>query len=216
MKTQIIVSVLSFICMISVQSQENERKVQMRIIENGKVITDTTFAVSNLDKGDIDRVSKMLNDENDFVFRKGPGREITYSYHFKGFPGARLDSLIKNDFLFLKGDSLFESFSNKFHKDSAFMFDDFADRRGMHFHRMPAVIERDIISDDDPAWEIDQDNDVIIEHKGPGKNQIIIKDYSGDTKTIHKRIDKDTDVIIIKKDKKKNKPERHNSRKEER
>ena len=121
--------------------------------------------------------------------------------------------------MFFNHDSAFDLITKRFMEDSAFMFRNFDDRRGMHIRRMPPfphhrIFEDEIIFDYDS--ELDSINGDVIIEKSPGKKRIIIKDSSGDMKTIHKNLDDDTEIIIIKKDSKKTKPEKHISRKRER
>jgi hypothetical protein len=227
MKTQIIISALAFFSMIPVLSQESQKKVQIRIIENGKVTTDTTFSVrEDVNRKDIDRAGRMLNKEDIFEFREMPGgKNFSYSFHFDGVPEVEMDSVMRS-LKFYRNDSLIREFTKKFHEDSAlrmlredsaFIFNDLTDLGNWHLHMRPphmAITERDIIIDKDMIPE-DFDN-VIIERKGPGKRHIIIQEKPGDVKTIRKRLDNDTEVIIIKKDSKKNKPEKDISRKRER
>lgn len=220
MKTQIITSALALLSMIPVLSQENEKKVQIRVIENGKVTTDTTFTVKEgVDRKDIDRMGRILNKEDIFEFREMPGgKNFSYRYHFKDIPEMNMDSVIRS-FKFYRNDSLIEEFTKRFHSDSAFMFRNMADGRAWRFHMRhphPGLIERDIIIDRDQIMDNFDEQDIIIERKRPGKKHIIIREAPGDVKTIRKRLDDDTEVIIIKKESKKNKPEKDNSRKRER
>ncbi|NJO70377.1 MAG: hypothetical protein HC830_14835 [Bacteroidetes bacterium] len=46
---------------------------------------------------------------------------------------------------------------------------------------------------------LQEEENVIVHRKGPHKKQIIINEEESDVKTIRKKIDKDTEIIIIKK-----------------
>lgn len=192
MKAQFIsiVSAFLFFGMSSVLSQEIENKVQLRIIENGKVISDTTFSVNEkFGKDDIGKVSRIINNENVFVLRDCP-------YH-RGFAYNTGN-----------GDSVRTVMVRKFRRDTAVVFRDFADKSRIR-------LEKEIIMDGSPYNQVD-DGIVVIRSENPSKKQIIIKDINGNLKTVRKKIDDETEIIIIKKDRKKIKPERHNSRKRER
>ncbi|HEX3009771.1 MAG TPA: hypothetical protein VHO90_19365 [Bacteroidales bacterium] len=209
MKTQntIFISALALICTLTVNSQETDRKVQMRIIENGKVVTDTTFSVNDkVDRNDIDRVERTLNKEDVFEFRELPGkRGFAYGFHFDGDRYNDFDSIMRKNRMYFNHDSIFEDFAKHFNNDSMFAFRNFDHPGMMHPKMRPhqRIMEREIITDDENDIEGPQD-EVIIRKDKPGKKQIIIRDDDGDVKTIRKKLDKDTEVIIIKKKMKNN------------
>lgn len=200
MKAQniVLISALTLVGSIPLQAQ---KQVQMKIVENGKVITDTTFVVNEgVDKNDVERVSRMLNKDDVYEFRRGPGsRDFSYSYRFRGMPDEKMDSLMR-DFRFHFNDSAFRSFE----KDSAF-FRNFANRQRIHMrmHMMPPfpherIIEKEIIMDEDQPMN-DEVDDIIIERRKPGSKHMQRKEFKGDVKTYRKKLDDDTEVIIIKK-----------------
>jgi hypothetical protein len=217
MKAQniLLVSAFAYFSMAPVLSQESDRKVQMRIIENGKVISDTTFTVNEkFGRNDINRVSRMMNDENVLVFRGHPHNR-SFSYDFR----SGEDSIVQG-FSF-NTDSLSTEMVRKFRRDTAVVFRDFADRGRIRLDKMPSipeqrVIEKEIIIDGSSFRDHFGDDIFIIQREDPAEKQIIIKNNEGDLKTIRKKIDNETEIIIIKKDRKKIKPERHISRKRDR
>lgn len=235
---------LCLISIIAVQAQNTEKRVQIKIIENGKVKTDTSFTVNDsVNKNDLNGISEMLNKEDVFVYREHPGKERrVYSYRFQDMPGKKeMDSVFFNN-RFMPEDSLHDLMIRKFRQDSIYKFDWMPERemtmhmpdrfmgemppcdcpccqRRMKMHGTGGdkeVRKEIIIEGDGPEMNRMEDQNergVVINRDENGKKQIIVNDESGDAKIIRKRIDKDTEIIIIKKDHKKIKQKKNDSRK---
>lgn len=249
MKTITILSVsciLGIFCILPANAQKGKKEVQIKIIEDGKIKTDTSFAVDeSVDKADIERISKILKDDDLVVFdhKKFPGaKHFSYEYDIKSFPDfdkfhKSMDSMMhEKRFFAFRGDSDVWDFQNRMFNDSVFnyhfkMLGDsdliFPHGPGMHFYLdefpdMPGHkrVEKHIKINTKPDSDIEPDavtnsNDIIIQKGKKGEKKIIIKN-SSPNKIIHKKIDDDTEIIIIEDNAKKDTPNLKPEKKESR